>query len=164
MIHVVVMKRLIGLPLLMHILWRSRSFKNWGVGGFVYRLHSPVLNQRILPVCRLKICKLHIQVTIQSCWYWRAHSTAAHKLITTGPPRNISVSRVIVNLQFLTAPSFAVDCLNGGCNRVLHRTAYRTARLPFPCVWTRRIGKREAILAAPVTYLMHYVNSATIKM
>jgi hypothetical protein len=36
MIHVVVMKRLIGLPLLMHIelLWRSRSqsFKNRGVG------------------------------------------------------------------------------------------------------------------------------------
>jgi hypothetical protein len=34
MIHVVVMKRLIGLPLLIHIelLWRSRTFKNRGVG------------------------------------------------------------------------------------------------------------------------------------
>jgi hypothetical protein len=47
MIHVVVMKRLIGLPLLIHIelLWgsRSRSFKNRGdgVGAFVYRLDSP---------------------------------------------------------------------------------------------------------------------------
>jgi hypothetical protein len=45
MIHVVVMKRLIGLPLLIHIelLWRSWSFKNRGVGvgAFVYRLHSP---------------------------------------------------------------------------------------------------------------------------
>jgi hypothetical protein len=46
MIHVVVMKCLIGLPLLIHteLLWsRSRSFKNWGVGfgAFVYRLHSP---------------------------------------------------------------------------------------------------------------------------
>jgi hypothetical protein len=45
MIHVVAMKRLIGLPLLIHveILWRSRSFKNRrvGVGAFVYRLHSP---------------------------------------------------------------------------------------------------------------------------
>jgi hypothetical protein len=45
MIHVVVTKRLIGLPLVMHIelLWGSRSFKNRGVGvgGFVYRLHSP---------------------------------------------------------------------------------------------------------------------------
>jgi hypothetical protein len=46
MIHVVVTKRLIGLPLLIHIelLWgsRSRSFKNRGVevGAFVYRLHS----------------------------------------------------------------------------------------------------------------------------
>jgi hypothetical protein len=45
MIHVVVMKRLVGLPLLMHIelLWRSRTFKNRGigVGAFVCRLHSP---------------------------------------------------------------------------------------------------------------------------
>jgi hypothetical protein len=47
MIHVVVMKCLIGLPLLIHIelLWRSQSqsFKNRkvGVGTFVYRLHSP---------------------------------------------------------------------------------------------------------------------------
>jgi hypothetical protein len=45
MIHVVAMKCLIGLPLLIHIelLWRSRSFKNRGVGvgGFAYRLHSP---------------------------------------------------------------------------------------------------------------------------
>jgi hypothetical protein len=34
MIHVVVMKRLIGLPLLIHfeLLWRSRSFKDGGVG------------------------------------------------------------------------------------------------------------------------------------
>jgi hypothetical protein len=47
MIHVVVMKRLIGLLLLIHIelLRRSQSFKNRGVGvgTFVYRLHSPVL-------------------------------------------------------------------------------------------------------------------------
>jgi hypothetical protein len=47
MIHVVVMKRLIGLPLLIHIelLWGgpNRSFKNRGVGvgAFLYRLHSP---------------------------------------------------------------------------------------------------------------------------
>jgi hypothetical protein len=49
MIHVVVMKCLIGLPLLIHIeiLWRhrSRNFKNRGagvgIGAFVYRLHSP---------------------------------------------------------------------------------------------------------------------------
>jgi hypothetical protein len=51
MIRVVVMKCLTGLPVLIHIelLWRSwsRSFKNRGVGGgvgvggFVYRLHSP---------------------------------------------------------------------------------------------------------------------------
>jgi hypothetical protein len=47
MVHVVVMKRFIGLPLLIHIelLWRSRSqnFKSRGVrvGAFVYRLHSP---------------------------------------------------------------------------------------------------------------------------
>jgi hypothetical protein len=52
MIHVVVMKCLIGLPLLIHIglLWRSRSrsFKNRGVEvgvvAFVYRFHSPDLN------------------------------------------------------------------------------------------------------------------------
>jgi hypothetical protein len=60
MIHVVVMKCLIGLPLLIHIelLWRSwsRSFKNQGVrvgsfksqgvrvGAFVYRLYSPGLH------------------------------------------------------------------------------------------------------------------------
>jgi hypothetical protein len=50
MIHVVVMKRLIGLPLLIHteLLWRrrSRSFKNrgLGVGASVYRLHSPDFN------------------------------------------------------------------------------------------------------------------------
>jgi hypothetical protein len=50
MIHVVAMKCLVGLPLLIHIelLWRSRSrsFKNRrvGVGAFVYRLHSSVLN------------------------------------------------------------------------------------------------------------------------
>jgi hypothetical protein len=49
MIHVVVMKCLIGLPLLMHIELlrrsRSRSFKNRGigVGAFVYRLQSPVI-------------------------------------------------------------------------------------------------------------------------
>jgi hypothetical protein len=45
MIYVVVMKYLIVLPLLIHteLLWRSRSFKNWGVGvgSFVYRHHSP---------------------------------------------------------------------------------------------------------------------------
>jgi hypothetical protein len=59
MIHVVMMKRLIGLQLLMHIELlrrsRSRSFKNRGirigvgnlknqgvgVGASVYRLHSP---------------------------------------------------------------------------------------------------------------------------
>jgi hypothetical protein len=47
MIHVVVVKCLIGLPLLMHIELlrrsRSRSFKNRGVGvrAFEYRLHSP---------------------------------------------------------------------------------------------------------------------------
>jgi hypothetical protein len=45
MIHVVAMEYPIGLPLLIRIelLWRSRSFKNWGVevGAFVYRLHSP---------------------------------------------------------------------------------------------------------------------------
>jgi hypothetical protein len=47
MIYVVVMKCLTGLPLLIHIqfLWTSwsQNFKNWeaGVGGFVYRLHSP---------------------------------------------------------------------------------------------------------------------------
>jgi hypothetical protein len=59
MIHVAAMKRLIGLPLLTHIeiLWRSRSFKNRGVGvgsfknrgvgvwAFVYRLHSPGLHE-----------------------------------------------------------------------------------------------------------------------
>jgi hypothetical protein len=50
MIHVVVMKCLVGLPLLTHIeiLWRNRSqsFKNWAVGvrSFVYQLHSPEQN------------------------------------------------------------------------------------------------------------------------
>jgi hypothetical protein len=60
MIRVVAMKYLIGLPLLIQIelLWRSRSFKNRGVGvasftnrgvgiavgAFVYRLHSPAEN------------------------------------------------------------------------------------------------------------------------
>jgi hypothetical protein len=52
MIHVVAMKRLIGLPLLMHIeiLWsRSRSFKNpgVGVGASVYRLHSSADNTAV---------------------------------------------------------------------------------------------------------------------
>jgi hypothetical protein len=46
MIHVVAMKRLIGLPLLIHIelLGRSRRVKNEGVGGFLYRLHGPGYN------------------------------------------------------------------------------------------------------------------------
>jgi hypothetical protein len=54
MIHVVVMKRLIGLPLLMHIelLCRSRSFKNRevevGVGSFLYRLYSHAFQCMIL--------------------------------------------------------------------------------------------------------------------
>jgi hypothetical protein len=55
MIYVVVMKRFIGLPLLIHIELlrrsRSRSFKNRGVGvgvgAFVYRLHSPA--DRLFP-------------------------------------------------------------------------------------------------------------------
>jgi hypothetical protein len=50
MIHVVVMKCLIGLPLFIHVELLSfyegvgvRSFKNRGVGvgAFVHRLHSP---------------------------------------------------------------------------------------------------------------------------
>jgi hypothetical protein len=58
MIHVVVMKCLmvpftisVGLPLLIYIelLWRSRRFKNIGVGGFVYRPHIPGFVPCILP-------------------------------------------------------------------------------------------------------------------
>jgi hypothetical protein len=65
MIHVVVMKCLIGLPLLVHIelLWgsQSQSFKNLGVGvrvgSYVYRLHSPVFHifQLILLSSQIKL-------------------------------------------------------------------------------------------------------------
>jgi hypothetical protein len=42
MIHVVVMKCLVGLPLLIHIelLWRSRSFKSRGVGVGVLKIEE----------------------------------------------------------------------------------------------------------------------------
>jgi hypothetical protein len=75
MIHVVVMKRFVVLPLLIHIefLWRSRSrtsknrgvgfgvgrFKNpgVGVGSFVYRLHSPAVD-RTSAACKIMPLKI----------------------------------------------------------------------------------------------------------
>jgi hypothetical protein len=63
MIYVVVMKYLVGFPLLIHIelSWRSQSFKNWGVRvrSFVYRLHSPVFKGNLH-----KPHKWHVHTTL----------------------------------------------------------------------------------------------------
>jgi hypothetical protein len=74
MIHVLVMKRLIGLPLSIHIelLRRSRSrrrsFKNRGVGvgAFVYRLHSPGCSDLLKKNPRLKLLVNILYVQIQA--------------------------------------------------------------------------------------------------